>query len=442
MKTILTVFNEYCKDLVIDEAFCKSILNFDIKFVNKNQDHVKFFSSPLLGVYPARWTDEEHAIWMDDILDVDEIGLRQDIHALPTVNKSFNVTSSVINQSFIYIIYRLYNSSLNTKLIDQTVRSVIHLIHYKFITSIMARYFKYPADKSIAEATYNALTRKSDIKVTRSWGALVKLRGENYTARNSIHLNTFKTMRNDAKVLFAISDIQTRIRKLIKTQTALFYQIKDSEGKVVSVSSMMMTEEGHMVKDVRREATYLQRYMGQVVPDKRDFVRVELFNVIMNSNQSASPEVTLAGLGYLSDIYRDRKKEYASEMVESMIVYGLNFMREKSIRTGDLSQTLIKVKSMLVGSRVNDDNILRLRELGDKVINEAHPRSSAIPTSPERTALLLYVLMRALTKDYYSSSTSNLTNKQKAAFRYSVESKDSVDIMLDNAIDAFDEFVA
>lgn len=402
MKTILSVFNSYCTDLVVDDAFCKSILNFDIRFVNKNSDHVNFFGSPLLGVYPARWTDEEHSTWMDDILNIDEMGLQQDIHALPSVNKTFKVTANVVNQSFIYVLYRLYNSKVNTKLVEQTARSVIHIMHYKFITSIMAHYFRYPADKATAEATYNALTFKSDIRSTGSWGALVTLRGETFTSRRSIHLNTFQSMKRDDKVLFAISDIQTRIRKVIKTQTALFHQIKENNGKVISVSSMMETDEGKMVKDVRREASVLLRYIDTVIPDKRDFVRVELFNVVMEANPSASPEVTLATLGYLSDIYRDRKKEYGNEVVNSTIIYGLNFLREKKIRTGDLANILYKVKSMLVGSRVNDDNVLRMREIGDRLVNEASPRSTAIPTSPERTAILLYIFMRTLTKNYYS----------------------------------------
>lgn len=439
MKSILSVFSEYCSHLVIDKKFCESILNFDIKFVNKNPDHVQFFSSPLLGVYPARWTEEEHNTWMDDIVNVDEIGLTQDIHSLPTVNPAFSVTSNVLNLSFIYVIYRLYNSKLPMQLVEKTVKSVIHIMHYKFITSIMAHYFRYPADKAIAEATYNALTRKSDIKVTRSWGALVELRGENYTARNSIHLSTFKTMRQDTKVLFALSDIQTRIRKVIKVQTALFHQIKENNGKIVSTSNMMMTDEGHMVKDVAREASQIQRYIDKVVPDKRDFVRVELFNVIMASNQSANPEITLGALGYLSNIYTDRKKEYGRELVSTTITYGLNFLREKSIRTGDLSTILTKVKSMLVGSRVNDETVLRLRDLGDQIVNEASPRSQAIPTSPERTAVLLYIFMRALTRNYYSGHSSGAGPNAAKYFKYSVENRSAEDIMLDNALALFSE---
>lgn len=404
MSTILSVFNSHCADLVIDEDFCKRIRNFDIRFINKNSDHVAFFSGPLLGVYPARWTDDEYHNWVDDIIEVDEVGLEQDIHALKTVNPAFRVVSNVVNLSFIYVLYRLYNSKLPTRTIENTAKSVIHIMHYKFITSIMAHYFRHPADKATAEATYNALTLKSDIRVTGSWGALVKLRGDNFTSRSSIHLKTFQSMSKDEKVLFAVSDIQTRIRKVIKTQTKLFYQIKENEGRVISVSSMMQTEQGQMVKDVARESSVYNRYITAVVPDKRDFVRVELFNVIMEANPSASPEVTLAGLGYMADVYLDRDKKYLQELVEETIVYSLNFLREKRIRTGDLANILMKVKSMLVGSRVNDDIVLKLRELGDRVINEASPRSKAIPTSPERTALLLYILLRALTKNYYSGS--------------------------------------
>lgn len=400
--SVRQLFDKYC-DFKVDARFCRNIVSFDVGFVTKNSDHVNFFGSPLLGVYPARWTDDERNRWVDDILQADEIALKEDLYELPAIDRNFLVTSDLVNLSFVYVTHRiLTESSVPASVRQKAAESTINIMHYKFITSIMAHYFRYPADEAVAKAAYNALSMKFDIKRAGSWGALVKMRSASITKRGSLHYETMMKMRDDKGVTYMVSDIQTRIREVIKAQTQVFYEVRDNNGKIVSTSSLMKTDEGVAVKDVRRTFNELSRYMDQVIRDPSDFIRKDLFKVILDVNPSAAMQETNLTLNYISANYTESKKKYIKTMVDETILYSLNFIREKKLRTNDLGTILLRLRSMFTGSKINDSTILKIRELGDRAVRESIRRSKSIPVSPERTAILLYIVMRALTKRHYS----------------------------------------
>lgn len=401
--SIRGVYDHHCKELKIDTKFAKEIIRFDANFVTKNADHVNFFGSGLLGVYPIRWTDDERNRWLDDILQVDEIALKDDVFRLPTINPEHKVATDIVNLSFVYVIHRLTNEkTLPGPLKTEAIRSTIAIMHYKFLTSLMVRNFPYPADEAVAKATFNELSLKFDIKRLGSWGALIRNRAEENTKPSALHYHTFTTMRDDTAVQYMVSDIQTRIREVVKAQVIVFYRIRESNGKIVSTSSVLTTDDGITIKDVRRTFNQYHNYLMGVIAEPRDFVRKELFDVVMALNPSANPETTNQALKYLSVSYSDRKKAYTKQLVEDLLIYTFNFIRTKKIPTHDLKEIAIRLRAMFTGSRINDKTILELRELSDRVVYESLPKRTGAPISPERTAVMLYIVLRALTKNYYS----------------------------------------
>ncbi len=401
MENIKSVFDHHCAALEISPKFAKELVQFDQKFVTKNSDHVNFFGSPYLGVYPIRWTDEERNRWVDDLLAVDEIALKDDIRQLPTIDPSHTVATDFINLSFVYILYRLYNSGLESALKHAAMMSVVRIMHYKFLTSLMAHYFRYPADEAIAKATYTALTLKFDIKRLGSWGALITDRAEVVTTKNSLHWLSFTTMRDDHAVQRMISDVQSRIREVVKAQVAVFYKVRENGDRVLSTSSIITTDEGFTVRDVKRTISTYLNYMNSIMPQSRDFVREDLLNIIGKLNPSANPIIVKQALVYMSDNYLEVKKPYVKKIVEEVIVYSFNFIRNNRIEKSDLPNIAIRLRSMFTGSRVNDPAILEMRQIGDQIVIESQVRRTGVPISPERTAMLLYVVLRAMTKNHY-----------------------------------------
>lgn len=401
MENIKSVFDHHCATLEITPKFAKEIIEFDQRFVTKNSDHVNFFGSPYLGVYPIRWTDEERNRWVDDLLAVDEIALKDDIRQLPTIDPTHTVATDFINLSFVYILFRFHNSGLESNLKHMAMMSVVRIMHYKFLTSLMAHYFRYPADEAIAKATYTALTLKFDIKRLGSWGALITDRADIINTKNSLHWLSFTTMRDDHAVQRMISDVQSRIREVVKAQVAVFYKVRENGDRVLSTSSIITTDEGFTVRDVKRTISNYLNYMNSILPQSRDFVREDLLNIIGKLNPSANPVIVKNALAYMSDNYLELKKPYVKKVVEDTIIYSFNFIRNNRIEKSDLPNIAVRLRSMFTGSRVNDPAILELRQFGDQIVIESQVRRTGVPISPERTAMLLYIVMRAMTKNHY-----------------------------------------
>ncbi len=401
MDTIRSVFDHHCEQLEITPKFAKEIIEFDQRFVTKNSDHVNFFGSPYLGVHPIRWTDEERNRWVDDLLAVDEIALKEDIRRLPTIDPTHTVATDFINLSFVYMLYRFHNSNIESNLKHAAMMSVVRIMHYKFLTSLMSHYFRYPADEAVAKATYTHLTMKFDIKRLGSWGALITDRADTVTTKNSLHWLSYTTMRDDHAVQRMVSDIQSRIREVVKAQVAVFYKVRDNGDRVLSTSSIITTDEGFTVRDVKRTISTYQNYMNGILPNVRDFVRDDLLMIVGKINPSANPLIVKNALSYMSANYLELKKPYVKKLVEDVIIYSFNFIQSNRIEKSDLPNIAIRLRSMFTGSRVNDPAILELRQYGDQVVRESQVRNTGVPISPERTAMLLYIVLRALTRNHY-----------------------------------------
>lgn len=400
-ENIKSVFDGLCSHVVVNADFCKQIRSFAQYFITKNEDHINFFGTGLLGVYPLRWTSEDRSRWLDDILEVDESVLEQALHALPSIRTDWVRASDVVNNSFVYILHRLDNETkLDPKLKTETQIDVISIMLAKFLSSLMAHYFPYAADESIARATYASLSLKSDIKRLGSWGALIRSRATDTLVPKSLHRDTIRYMQNDGRVQYMIQDMQARIKDVVKTYAIAFHQMRDSDGRAMTTSSVLELADGIVIKDVRRAFTAYSRYIHTVVPDQSNFIRKELVDVVMGAINTASPQAFNQVLQYVSINYSDTKKKWIREFIDETILYAFEFISEQKIPSNDLVAILKRLRSMFTGSRINDETILKLRATGDKIVTNTVSRGK-VPPAPERTALLLYVVMRTLTMHHY-----------------------------------------
>lgn len=398
---IKSVFEAQCADLKIDNTFCRAVRSFSQYFITKNEDHINFFGTGLLGVYPLRWTSDDRDRWMDDVVQADESELERALHALPSIRTDWKRQSDVVNNSFVYILHRLDNApELDAKLRLETQIDVIRIMLSKFLSSLMAHYFPYPADESVARATYASLSMKSDIKRLGSWGALIYSRATDTLVPKSLHRDTIRYMQNDASIQYMIQDMQSRIKDVVKTYSIAFHQVKDADGRAITTSSVLELEDGIVVKDVKRAFTAYSRYIHQVAGDPSNFIRKELTSVILSAVNSANEQVFLNVLGYVSEHYADPKKKWIREFIDETILYSFSFISDQRIPANDLIAILKRLRSMFTGSRINDPAILKLREIGDKIVNSTIQRGK-VPPAPERTALLLYIVMRTLTMNHY-----------------------------------------
>lgn len=409
MAQIRSVLDRFCGHLKFDKRFAATLRHTVHAFKTKNDDHIAFFGSGLLGVYPVRWTDEERNWMFDEVFRVDERELKEAILELrnendprrPLIPAEFHVLSDVLNHLLCYAVYRLRKSDLPLKVIREASEDCIRILHYKFLTSLLSNYFPYPADLSLSKATYEAASLRFDIKKEGSWGKLLDRRAEHITSPSGLHYQTFENYSPDDACIYVVSDIQTRIRNVLKDYVLLFFEVRDSDVRVVSTSSVLELDEGIVVKDVRRAHSEYIRYLQRITPEENDFVRVELVDVVCKAIPSMDPRVFRQTLSFVSQNYTDRRRAYVETCVEEALLYLIEFVVSRRLHTSDLAGIAEKLKAQYMGSRVNEPKVLQLRKLGDRIVQEASSRKKSVPTAPERTGLLLYIALRVLASNYY-----------------------------------------
>jgi hypothetical protein len=405
--TILSVFQSLTTDVAIDAGFVKRIHDYQEAFCHKNEDHVQFFGGNLLGVHPIRFLPSDRNTWFDDIIQVDDLALQEDLYKLPTIDPNHKVASDVMNQSCIWAMYAIANSPhLTPAQKEQGLIDTALVLQYKYLTSIMWRQFKYPADPALAQATYNALTRKFALKVTGSWKALLIQRAKDIISNSSIHHRTIQTLSPDQAVIYAINDIQGRLREIVKAMVAVFYRVREEGGKVLTNKATTVEEGGIvLVKDVDRPGSSYLRYIHEVIDDKQTFVRDELVKIICDAMHTMPPKLFVETLEWMAVNHRASPGKKIDTFLDETVIYAYNFVAEQRALQGShqgLTNMLIKLRALYMASRMVDPQLILTRDLSEDLVRMAVHTQNATVIASLRTGIQLYVVLRAFTKSYYS----------------------------------------
>jgi hypothetical protein len=401
--TIHQLFEEYGSHIKFDKKMLKRLTRYVSSFVNKNEDSINFFGDALIGVYPVKYTKEDKDIWFDEVLDMDELSLKKDLHSLESINTSFVVSSDATNQSFIWVAHKFATSKhLSQKDKDRGAIEAMNMMQYKFITSLMSHNFPYPTDKSVALATYAALSKKFAIKNHGSWAKLVLARSMDILGKDSIWYKTYQRHGSDDDLVKMVNDIQGRIREVIKKMVNVFYTVREADARITATSSTIELDGVNHVADRSSDYIASKRYIHTVVSSKDGLIKDPLVKVIGQAVHTVSEKHLLEALEYVTDNYGARKAEFIAELLDECLVYSLGYLRDNDIQSSDLPLVISKLRSSYMSSRSTDPNLMRLRELADMVVKESVTSKSSSTLASARTALLLYIVLRTLTKSHFS----------------------------------------
>lgn len=405
--TIKSVFAGLTADIPIDAKFLQRVHEFQVSFTQKNEDHIAFFGGNLLGVHPIRFLPSDRNKWFDDILTLDDLALQDELYKLPSMDPNHKVASDVMNHSCVWAMYAIHSSPhLTPAQKEQGLLDVALVLQYKYLTSIMWRNFKYPADPAIAQATYNALTRKFALKVCGSWKALLIQRSKDIVTRSSIHYGAYTTLSPDKAIIYMINDIQGRLREIVKAMVAVFYRVKN-EGIRVVVNKSTEIEEGGivLVKDVDRPGSSYIRYIHEVIDDKTTFIREELVKIICDAMHTMPPRLFREVLEWMSVNHRTSSAKKIDQFLDETIIYAYGFVSEQKALQGShqgLVNMLVKLRALYMASRMVDPTLILTRDLAESIVKSAVTTKNATVIASLRTAIQLYVTLRAFTKSYYT----------------------------------------
>lgn len=412
---IKDVFEEMCSNVHFDSRLFKTVCDMETRFVNKKREHIEFFGGSLTGVQTVRFTQMERDKLFQDVLNVSDDVLQTRLYALedptskpgkkvPLINPEWNVVSDVFNISIIWVIHKFHH----TKLLDPARRQeakvrACQFLLYKYLTGLLYRYFKFPAEPDVARATYEQLSFKFRLKEVGSWGAALREMAENFVAEDSPFSFAIDTM-NDAAVIRMIGDTQGRIRDMLKNIYDTFAKVIAKGYRVSSTSSFIESDGEMVLKDNIKNPGVYARYIKTIITDKNSFIKQELVDLICNVMHTTSPRLLMQTLNWTSDNFIQVQDGSIDDAVDIVMEHAIEYVQmNRTTLNQDLPTMIDRLRGAYTSSRSTDANLMRARNQVEKIVKEATGSRNETGVSAVRTAWMLYIVVRAFSRRYYTA---------------------------------------
>lgn len=411
-----------------DTRLLARVTQYQLSFANKNSEHIEFFGGHLTGVHTVRFNPSDRARWFEEVVGfrqpVDEFDLQDTLFSLkldPTdpefdkkddsknyiINKNFKVVSDVMNLSCVWLCHLFtVSTKLNEKQKKLGQVAVLLILHYKYLTSLLYRYFSFLTTPEIAEATYAKLSKKFMLKECGSWGALLELRSEDIVAHSSIHLKTLTKFDADDKILYILSDSQGRVRAMLKNIYGVFKQVHANKERILTSSYLVEHDGDSILKDkIKSEAVYPQ-YLKSIIADENSFIRPELTSIILKVVSAMPEKIFTKTLEWMSDHYGSGNKEI-DEVLTDAIVHCFEYLSRNPTALksrNDLPGLVQVMRGVYMSSRSAEPLLLSLRTRAEVIVRKATNNRNQGVVASVRTGLLLYIVLRAMTMHHYSTA--------------------------------------
>lgn len=407
MDTIKSVFEEVSKDIVVDSKMIQRIHDYERAFVNRNEDHIAFFGGNLMGVHPMRFRPVDRDTWFSDVLGIDDLLLEDGVKELKSIDPSWRRANDVMNLSCVWLLHAIHEQhDIPPALKEQGMINTLLVMQYKFLGSLMAHFYPYPADQATMLAAYASLSHKYALKVAGSWSNLLTIRAKELLSARSIHRRTYQTFTEDKAIIYMVNDIQGRLREIVKSMTKNFYEIRARGDKITSEKSVMDIDGEIVLRDKTKPHAMYIRYIQEVLGDRNSFVREDLVNVIADAMHTMPPKLLTEALEWMSVNHRAQDGEIIDKLATESLLYAFDLMsRNRELmgsKTG-LMPLLVKLRSLYMASRMSDPALLLTKELSEHVVSKAVKTKNPSVIASVRTGLQLYIVLRSLAMSYYQN---------------------------------------
>jgi len=410
--TVKSLFDAACGHIAIDRNFIRRLQTYRQNFANKNDDHVAFFGGHLMGVQDVRFTKSDRIEWFTTVLDIDDISLQDDLLQLRTLvpdpKKVRYVSTDVMNLSCLWLVHAIYTSKLSETEKQQAMVDALLVLQYKFITSILSYWFPSRADEAVAVATYARLPKKYKLKELGSWGALLVYRAEAAIDRKSPHFlnKTFQRFDDDFDIIYMVNDIQGRIKGYLKNIRDEFEIVRrDPTALIRTNSNTSVNIDGEVVvKNKKNVYSTYRRYLDEVMTDRNSFIIRELTEIVAGCMPKLPYRNMVECLEYMAAKSSKLKGDPdVVKLADLTLEHLFDFIASNrtTINTNDMATLLSRLRNLYTASRANNDLLLQMRDVGEKVVRKSIKTKNVALVASVRTAAILYLVLRTITMKHY-----------------------------------------
>lgn len=396
-KNIKDVFN-YHITRPIDRSFVRDVLTFGSAFVRKNESSINFFGGGYVGVYTIYWTTMDTMTWIEDILEIDDYEqLIKDIHNLPAINKTFKVSGSALNLSFLYIAHMaLVSTVLSPNEKEALSREAVNIMQYKFISSLHNHRWPHGANIDVATAVYEALEYKFQLKKVGTWKGLVDARTIDELSTDKLHGDRFRSFDNDLEIVRMINDIWNGLKSALNILKSRFNLIHEANVRILSKDKFTEVGGEVIIKDSVNKWASIIEGMHNIIPDRKDFINDHIAAVVPTTNKLYLMDT----LTYISENYSFAKKGKINlpDLVEDILRFVFNIIKKEKIAVNDIGTIAFKLRGIIRSSQLNSAEYASIKDRLSVVIEAVDPSISSVNLSATRISVVLYIAIRALVK--------------------------------------------
>lgn len=405
------IFDEYCH-VSIDKKFLELITKWRNKFYSKNSEHVGFFSSASFGLYIPKWTSEEDDEWLTEIIGVDEEEVADYVYELPSINKDFQVSSNILSISFIYLMHKAtVNKSLSTVDNDKVRKTLMEILVARYMTSIMYKYFyRGKTSPEVSTEVFERLSKRFDLKVAGNWKNWIEMKAEGFVLGDDQRQDAKYAKQEvfqrfeDELVVRKLNSIKSQLNKAAIEINSVFRQVLEDQDKIASRSALSMSVDGLYLADLVRDQTKYLHYQDAIFIDKNTFIKEDLLAVIEQSMPTISSNIFRGALEWILDNQMESKyKRKIMEVRHDILIYAIQLIKDENLHTNDLVQVGYRLRQNILSGKNNDRTVLKVRKMIDEFIVKFRPQSKGKLVSLERSAIMIYIVLRTLAMNYYKA---------------------------------------
>ena len=405
------IFDEYCH-VSIDKKFLERITKWRNKFYSKNSEHVGFFSSASFGLYIPKWTSEEDDEWLTEIIGIDEEEVADYVYELPSINKDFQVSSNILSISFIYLMHKAtINKSLSTADNDKVRKTLMEVLVARYMTSIMYKYFyRGKTSPEVSTEVFERLSKRFDLKVAGNWKNWIEMKAEGFVLGDDQRQDAKYAKQEvfqrfeDELVVRKLNSIKSQLNKAAIEINSVFRQVLEDQDKIASKSALSMSVDGLYLADLVRDQTKYLHYQDAIFIDKNTFIKEDLLAVIEQSMPTISSNIFRGALEWILDNQMESKyKRKIMEVRHDILIYAIQLIKDENLHTNDLVQVGYRLRQNILSGKNNDRTVMKVRKMIDEFIVKFRPQSKGKLVSLERSAIMIYIVLRTLAMNYYKA---------------------------------------
>lgn len=398
------IFDEASKHVKFDLPLARRTQKYVGDLMNRNEDHVLFFGSNLTGVYDLRFKTSDRNEWFIDIKDMDEFEVRKRVLAESVLDPNWVRANDVFNLDCLYTVHRYLNSSLSPSQQKTAIEAVFMALNIKLLGSIMAAYFKFKCDERIAQETYARLSRKFYIKKFGNWRGVLEKRSHDIAEPSSKWHAILKDFTDDEQLAQCISDIQGRLRSMIKYVWEVFSQVRADDAKFNHTSSTFEWEGEKVIQALKRDADKYLRYGQEIVLDRNTFIKPEIMTVVDAEMRTLSQKLLLDVLD-ATVVQANRGKKDIEELVNASVQHAINTIqgdRTAARNLTDIAWLLNKEKLLFMASKTSDPLVFQAREIAEKLVRASCKTKNNTMVAALKTGLIIYIIGRTFAMQHYT----------------------------------------